>query len=339
MEDQIPQIKIEAKKAINDARDLDTLEKASLTYLGRRGRLPLLLRGIRDLSPEEKRKIGPLGNGVRKEIEEFIEQKKNEIKKASFEGVGEKEKIDITEPGAKIPHGSIHPITQVMWEIQDIFKSMGFEIVSTPEVDSEYNNFEALNVPKDHPARTMWDTFYLENGLIPRVHTSTFQGRIMKEKQPPIRAINIGRCFRNERTDARHGHTFYQVDGFVVDENISISNLMATLSEFFKRLFRKDVKVRFRPGYFPFVEPGLEVEAECVLCGGKGCSVCHGTGWLEMMGCGMVHRNVLTSGGIDPDKYSGFAFGGGIDRIVMLRSDVNDIRYFHEGDLRFLKQF
>ena len=336
---QLGQIKTDALGEIKNVSDSEALESLRVKYLGRKGELSLLLRGIKDLSDEEKREIGPLGNKIREEIEQAIKLKTQNSKLKTFEDIAQKEKIDVTEPGEKLRHGTIHPITQVTWEIQDIFKSMGFEIVDTPEIDTDYYNFEVLNIPKDHPARTMWDTFYLENGLVPRVHTSTAQGRLMEKRKPPIRAVNIGRCFRNERTDARHEHTFYQVDGFMLDKNISISNLMATLSEFFKQLFKKDVKVRFRPGYFPFVEPGLEVEAECVLCGKKGCSVCHGTGWLELMGCGMIHPNVIRNGGLDPEKYNGFAFGGGVDRIVMLRSNIKDIRYFQSGDLRFLNQF
>lgn len=339
MLEKLKQIESAARAEIEKAGDENALETVRLAYLGRKGKLPLLLRGMKDLSDEEKRAVGPAGNKLRQDLESLVAAKSREFLSRKYQDLARREKIDVTEPGIPPEYGELHIITQTRYEIEEIFKSMGYEITSTPEVDSEYYCFTSLNFPADHPARSDWDTFKLENGMIPRVHTSTAQNRVMKTRKPPIRAINPGRCFRNERTDARHEHTFYQVEGFYVDEGVSIANLAATMSEVLYQVFKKKIEHRLRPGYFPFVEPGFELDIKCQICGGKGCPVCKYTSWVELWPCGMIHPNVLKEAGVDPEKYSGFAFGLGLDRLVMMRYKINDIRLFHRGDLRFLKQF
>jgi phenylalanyl-tRNA synthetase alpha chain len=272
-------------------------------------------------------------------IEEMLQERNRELADEIFSSLGEEEFIDITEPGKSRPAGHLHPISQMRFELEDIFTSMGFTIQTGPEVETEYYNFEALNIPRDHPARDIQDTIWTADGNVLRTHTSSVQIRTMERLKPPIRAISIGRVFRYEETDASHEHTFYQVEGLMVDRNISVANLIAVMRTMLRAVFQRDVKIRLRPGYFPFVEPGFELDMSCLLCSGRGCQVCKYTGWNEMLGCGMVHPNVLRAGNVDPERFSGFAFGLGLDRLVMMRYQIDDIRLFHSGDLRFLEQF
>ncbi len=284
-------------------------------------------------------KIGMRANEVKSNIDKILICREEELSNNIFNGLGDKEKIDITEPGIKNETGHLHPISQMRMEVEDIFSSMGFSIATGPEVELDYYNFEALNIPPDHPARDMQDTIWTVEGSLLRTHTSCVQIRTMEKFKPPIRAIAPGRVFRYEETDASHEHTFYQVEGLMIDKNISVSNLIAVMKTMLKSVFRRTVKVRLRPGYFPFVEPGFELDINCLICGGTGCPVCKQSGWVELLPCGLVHPNVLKAGKIDPREYSGFAFGMGLDRLVMMRYGINDIRLFHSGDLRFLEQF
>ncbi|EKD49354.1 MAG: hypothetical protein ACD_63C00173G0003 [uncultured bacterium] len=339
MKDELKKLEGEALEAIESSETSDVLEELRVKYLGRKGEVSLLLRKIKGLSDEEKRVVGKIGNEIRSTLEAAFEDKKVGINSEKYKNIAEEEWVDVTESGIPPEVGSLHPITQMRNEVEDVVTRMGFEIVDTPEVDSDYYCFESLNLPKGHPARSAWDTFYLENGMIPRVHTSTMQVRVMEKRKPPLCVINIGRCFRNERTDASHDHTFYQIEGFVADKKITISNLSATLKFFFELIYKKKVEIRLRPGFFPFVEPAMELELRCVICGGEGCSVCKHSGWLEMLGCGMIHPKVFEFAGYKKGEYTGFAFGMGLDRIVMMKHGIKDIRNFHSGDLRFLKQF
>lgn len=356
----IVQLKTEFTEQINNCKNLSDLEQVRLVFLGRKeGKLNSLLKGIKDLPDEEKKAAGQEANDLRKYIEKEIKNKEQEFKSENFKKELESEWIDATQPilnGREIGH--LHPLTQIQNEIEDIFTSMGFMILDGPELESEYYNFEALNIPSWHPARDMQDTFYVENQkeeatppptpsserrgiphLLMRTHTSPVQVRAMRQYGAPIKAIVPGRVFRYEASDARHDAAFNQVEGFMIGQDISISNLTAISKTFLDKIFKGDIKYRFRPGYFPFVEPGVEVDLECRICGGRGCRVCKGTGWLEFMGAGMIHPNVLKHGGVNPDKYSGFAFGFGITRLVMMKYEIDDIRLLLNGDLRFLKQF
>ena len=268
-----------------------------------------------------------------------LKERGEELSSDIFNEIGTTEIIDITEPGVSGERGTLHPITQLSIELEDIFMSMGFSIATGPEIELDYYNFEALNIPPDHPARDIQDTFWTTEGNLLRTHTSCVQIRTMEKQKPPIRVIAPGRVFRYEETDASLEHTFYQVEGLMVDRDISVAHLIAVMRTMLREVFRKDVTVRLRPGYFPFVEPGFELDIGCHLCDGKGCQVCKGSGWEELIGCGLVHPNVLSMCGIDPSEYSGFAFGMGLDRLVMMRYGIDDIRLFHSGNLKFLKQF
>ncbi len=330
-----------------DIRSLQQrLKDVEVKYLGRSGELTVILRGIKDLSDEEKRTIGKFSNTVKLAIEESLKQKQTELEKADIETKLRKEFFDITAPGAEYDIGHIHPLSKIQHEVENIFSDMGFSVMDGPEVESEYYNFEGLNIPADHPARDMQDTFFLHDKeapkhgrLVLRTHTSPVQVRTMEKYGAPLRIIVPGRVFRYEATDAAHDTTFYQVEGLMIDKNISLAHLKGVMREFLTKLFNKTVKVRFRPGYFPFVEPGLELDFSCLICDEKGCSVCKQTGWMEFMGAGMVHPNVLKAGGIDASKYQGWAFGFGLTRLVMMRYGINDIRLLQSGDLRFTKQF
>ena len=324
-------------KEFEVSQSTEELEKVRVKYLGRKSKLTKLLRSIKDLPKADKPVIGSRLNEVRRTFEKqhTIQSKKvkidSEIKNA--------EVLDITAPGKEVKIGHIHPNTQMIWEIEDIFQRMGFEVFEPFDVDDDYHSFTSLNMPEDHPARDIWDTFWTQEGFIPIPHTSAMQNRILKTRKPPIQAVVIGHTYRNERTDARHEHTLFQCEGIYVDKGISLSDMIGTLQQFFSEVFRKEVKVRVDPDYFPFVEPGNGMALSCTLCDMKGCRVCKGTGWLEILGCGMIHPNVLAEGNVDHKVYSGFAWGFGIDRLVMLRDRIEDIRHFHSGDLRFLKQF
>jgi len=344
MQDRIKKIKDNIFDELEKVKDLEVLRALEIKYLGRKGEFTNLIKGIVDLGAEEKKKIGQLANEVKKDILFKIE----DIKK-SVATQGEHEfKPDITLPGNKQEGGHLNPITLIQNEIEDLFSSMGFLVLDGPELESDYFCFEALNIPGHHPARDMQDTFYVKlpdddsdgkTDLVMRTHTSPVQVRAMLKYGAPLRCIVPGRVFRSEAIDATHEHTFYQVEGLMVGENISIANLLAVLKSAMSRIFKQEVNLRVRPSYFPFVEPGLEIDVSCTMCAGKGCSGCKNEGWLELIGAGLVHPNVLREAGIDPEKYSGFAFGIGFNRLVMMRYGINNIRLFNSGDLRFIKQF
>ncbi|MFA6909033.1 MAG: phenylalanine--tRNA ligase subunit alpha [Patescibacteria group bacterium] len=326
-------------RALEDVSSSHTpadLDAVNVKFLGRRGELAELMKKLPSLPAEERPDAGMRANDVKRQIQAALENRA-----LSFGGDKPKAKstLDVTWPGVKIPRGHLHPITQFIRKVEDIFVSMGFEVVDGPEVDTEKNNFDLLNIPKDHPSRDIMDTFYLTNGAVLRTHTSPVQLRAMETRKPPVRLVYPGRTFRHEATDASHETTFYQYECLVIDQGITVANLLDALNSFFKTLFGPQVKIRVVSSYFPFVEPGLEVSMSCLICEGKGCSVCKKTGWLEMLGSGMVHPRVLTNMGIDPEKYSGYAFGGGLDRLVMLYYGIDDIRLLYGGDLRFLEQF
>lgn len=346
MEQELRKIQQDAIEAIKAGPDLKSLQALEVKYLGRNGELTQVLHKLKDLAPEEKRVIGPLCNEVKTQIISELEQKKGQLEALEIEQKLSSEFFDLTAPG--VPHsiGHIHPLSQIQFEVENIFSDMGFSIMDGPEVESEYYNFEGLNIPADHPARDMQDTFFVKDKeaqkhgrLVLRTHTSPVQVRTMEKFGAPLRIIVPGRVFRYEATDASHDSTFYQVEGLLIDKNISLAHLKGVMKEFLSRLFGKEVTVRFRPGYFPFVEPGLELDFSCLICSGKGCSVCKRTGWMEFMGAGMVHPNVLKAGGIDAKTYQGWAFGFGLTRLVMMRYGIDDIRLLQSGDLRFLQQF
>lgn len=343
MKNQLNKIKEEAHGAIVSADNIELLENIRVKFLGRKGELTGILRSLASLSNEEKAEVGALSNKIKEELNAEIDSKKEALLKAEVELKIKNEFLDVTLdkiPGsASFERGHLHPISQLQYEIEDIFTSMGFEVLDGPEAETEYYNFEALNIPKHHPARDMQDTFWTEDGNLLRTHTSAIQVRGMEKRKPPFRVVGPGRVFRYEATDASHENTFYQVEGMMVDKNISVANLIHFMKVLLREVFKTDVKIRLRPGFFPFVEPGFELDINCLICGGKGCSVCKQSGWVELLPCGLVHPNVLKSGGIDPAEYSGFAFGLGLNRLIMMRYGINDIRHFQSGDIRFLKQF
>ncbi|MCX6785363.1 MAG: phenylalanine--tRNA ligase subunit alpha [Candidatus Komeilibacteria bacterium] len=339
MENQIKKLKDEAIKEIKQSKALAALKKLEVKYLGRKGELTKVLRGLHDLAEEQKPKIGQLANEVKTELEQLIKNIQIELEAGG--GVQTSQPIDLTLPGQKYPLGHLHPLTIVQRQLEEIFSRMGFMVLEGPELESEYYNFESLNIPASHPARDMQDTFYIKDqpGWLLRTQTSNQQVRTMEKYGAPLRAIFSGRVFRREATDASHDSAFYQLEGLMIDKDISIAHLITAMKTMLKGIFKKDVKVRLRPGYFSFVEPGFEVDVSCLLCDGKGCGVCKKTGWVEMIGAGLVHPKVLAAGGLDPKIWSGFAFGMGINRLVMLKYGIDDIRLFMSGDLRFLEQF
>lgn len=343
MKEELEKIKINTLKEIASSSNIDEIESIRVKALGRKGELTVILRGLAKLSHEERSETGKFSNEIKAALEEAIEKRKSEMENAAVEAIIHGDRIDLSlnSPGSTIAkkQGHIHPISQIQYELEDIFTSMGFEVLDGPEPELEYYNFEALNIPKHHPARDMQDTFWTEDGNLLRTHTSAIQIRGMEKKTPPFKIMAPGRVFRYESTDASHENTFYQVEGMMVDKDISVANLIYVMKELLRQIFRQDVKVRLRPGYFPFVEPGFELDINCLICGGKGCSVCKQSGWVELLPCGLVHPNVLRFGNIDPDKWSGFAFGLGLNRLVMMRYGITDIRHFLSGDIRFLNQF
>jgi len=338
METQIKQLKDKALTELKKVTDLDQLEKLEVKYLGRKGELTGILRGLKDLAGEHKIKVGKLANQVKNELVELSSDLK-----AKLSGKAEVKSgfLDLTLPGNKAELGNLHPITQVQRQLEEIFSRMGFMILDGPELESDYYNFEALNIPADHPARDMQDTFYIKDhpDWVMRTHTSNQQVRVIEKYGSPLRAVFPGRCFRYEATDASHDTTFYQMEGLMIDKHISIANLISVMKSLLKEVLRRDVKVRLRPGFFPFVEPGFELDINCLICSGEGCSVCKQSGWLELLPCGLVHPRVLEYGGLNPKEYSGFAFGLGLTRLVMMKYGIDDIRLLTSGDLRFLKQF
>ncbi|MBQ6568762.1 MAG: phenylalanine--tRNA ligase subunit alpha [Clostridia bacterium] len=327
---------LEKLSAVKDSQQLDEIR---VKYLGKKGELTAILKQMGSLSPEERPKIGQLANEVRTSIENKISEKLEQIKALETQKRLESEAIDVTLPGKKSELGYYHPLTKVLREIEEIFVGMGFEIVDGPEVEYDHYNFELLNIPKGHPARDTQDTFYITDNILLRTQTSPVQIRTMEQKKPPIRIISPGRVYRSDAVDATHSPLFHQIEGLVVDKGITMSDLKGTLEIFVKRLYGEDSKVRFRPHHFPFTEPSAETDICCFECGGKGCHLCKGEGWIEILGCGMVHPKVLENCGIDPEVYSGFAFGLGLERIVMRRYNITDLRLLYENDTRFLKQF
>ncbi len=337
MKELLTKIKAEALAKISD--DACDLEALRIQYLGKKGELTALLRGMGKLSPEERPVIGQLANEVRESIEGAIKEKTAELKARALENKLREEKLDVTMPGKAIERGHLHPLTKMQRELEDIFIGMGYSVAEGPEVEYDYYNFQALNIPENHPARDTQDTFYITEKILLRSQTSPVQARVMEQQKPPIRIVSPGRVYRSDAMDATHSPLFHQFEGLVVDKGITMGNLKNTLEEFAKKTFGEETRVRFRPHHFPFTEPSAEVDVSCFACGGKGCRLCKGEGWIEILGAGMVHPNVLRNCGIDPEEYSGFAFGMGIERILMLKYHVNDIRLLYENDVRFLHQF
>ena len=327
---------------IATARDLKELNQIRVETLGKKGPITEVLRGMKDLSPEERPKVGSFANEIRDLLTAEIERKKQALEEAALAAALSKETIDVTLPGRQVKQGNRHILTQIMEEIEDIFVGMGYQIVEGYEVESDHYNFERMNLPKDHPARDMQDTFYISEEILIRTHTSPVQARTMEKhdfSKGALRMISPGKVFRRDTDDATHSHQFHQIEGLVIDENITMGDLKGTLEVVMKKMFGEEREIRLRPSYFPFTEPSVEVDVSCFKCGGAGCNVCKHTGWIEILGAGMVHPNVLKMSGIDPEKYSGCAFGLGPDRVAMLRYGVNDIRNFYQNDLRFLSQF
>ncbi len=339
MKQKLEQIKAEALDVLANASDMDTLEEARIKFLGKKGELTAVLKGMGQLSAEERPVIGALANEIRSTIENEIDTKKAELSAKMEEEKLKAEVIDVTMPGKAQKEGKLHPLTKVMNNIKDTFIGMGFEIAEGPEVELDYYNFEALNIPANHPARDTQDTFYISDNIVLRTQTSGMQVRVMEKKKPPIRIIAPGKVYRSDAVDATHSPVFHQIEGLVVDKGVTMADLKGTLEMFIHRLYGEETKLRFRPHHFPFTEPSAELDISCFKCGGKGCSMCKGEGWIEILGCGMVHPKVLANCGIDPEVYSGFAFGIGLERIAMGKYDINDLRLFFENDLRFLDQF
>ncbi|WZL74504.1 phenylalanine--tRNA ligase subunit alpha [Clostridiaceae bacterium 35-E11] len=339
MKDKLQQIQNLAETAIHEAKSMQELEEIRVKYLGKKGELTQVLRGMGALSAEERPVVGKIANDVREKIETLLENEKTQVKQREKNERLAKETIDVTMPGKIKAVGHKHPLTLALDEIKEIFIGMGFKIAEGPEVETVYHNFDALNAPKNHPARDLTDTFYINDDILLRTQTSPVQIRTMKKMKPPIRIISPGRCFRSDALDATHSPMFHQIEGLVVDKHITLADLKGTLDLFAKQLFGIGTKTKFRPHHFPFTEPSAEVDVTCFKCQGEGCRVCKGSGWIEILGAGMVHPNVLRECGIDPEVYSGFAFGMGLDRITMLRYEIDDIRLFFENDMRFIQQF
>ncbi len=340
MKEQIEKIRQEALTAIANAEDAKQLDEAKVKYLGKKGELTAVLRGMGALSAEERPVIGSLVNVVKTELEEQIKQKEEMYEKAELNRKLQEETIDITLPSSKIKTGSKHPLNRIIEEVEDLFVSMGYDVVTGPELETDEYCFERLNLPKGHPARDMQDTFYITPEYLLRTQTSAVQARTMmaNEEKAPIRVICPGKTYRRD-DDATHSHQFSQVEGLVIDKDISLADLKGTLEVFVKKMLGENLELRFRPSYFPFTEPSYEVDVSCFKCGGKGCNLCKQTGWIEVLGSGIVHPNVLKMNGYDPEKYSGFAFGTGLDRLAMFKYGITDIRLLYQNDVRFLEQF
>ena len=342
MQETVQATQLEALAAITAARDDAALEALRIEYLGKKGRFRAFFQEMGKLGADEKAAAGQVINSARQAVEDALNARKDALKADAFADLDQKEWLDVTAPGIrdKAPgRGRLHPLTQIQQEIEAIFRSMGFTVFDGPQVEDDFHNFSALNIPADHPARDMQDTFWLTNGRLLRTHTSSVQIRAMHQHKPPLRGISPGRVFRYEATDASHENTFYQVEGLMVDKNISVANLIYVMKVLLREIFQKDVQVRLRPGFFPFVEPGFELDISCLICGGGGCPVCKYEGWVELLPCGAVHPNVLRFCNIDPAVYTGFAFGLGLNRLVMMRYGIDDIRHFQSGNLEFLEQF
>jgi phenylalanyl-tRNA synthetase alpha chain len=338
MKERLEEIRIEAEKELKGASDEVSLQNVKAKFLGRKGVITEFLKRMPEVPEAERPEMGRLINEAKRFIEDFFDRRFEEIKEEKKNLVLLKERVDITLPGRGIRLGGEHPVTQVMEEIVSIFERMGFDVAEGPEVELDYYNFEALNIPKDHPARDMQDTFYISDEVVLRTHTSPVQIRVMEKQKPPVKIIAPGKVYRCD-SDVSHTPMFHQIEGLLVDEHITFGDLKGVLTEFARLTFGSNTGVRFRPSFFPFTEPSAEVDIECVICGGKGCRVCKNSGWLEILGCGMVDPEVFKSVGYDPERYTGFAFGMGIERITMLKFGINDIRLFFENDIRFLRQF
>lgn len=339
MKEKIEALRARFEQELSEATGSDAIERLRVAYLGKKGSVTELLKGLKDVSADQKKEAGQHINLLKKQVEETLAAQVEKLKAIEVERqIAAAEQYDVTLPVSR-DEGSYHPITVVQRQLEEIFTSMGFVVEDFKEIVSDYECFEAVNIPKDHPARDMQDTYYLDNGQLLKTHTSAAQNFILKKYGAPVRAIFPGRCFRNEATDASHETTFFQMEGIMVDKNISISNLIYFMKTMLSEVFERDVKVRLRPGFFPFVEPGFELDISCLICGGEGCSTCHHSGWVELCPCGMIHPNVLREGGIDPDEYTGFAFGLGLTRLVMMKYGVKDIRDLNSGNLKALSQF
>jgi len=339
MQEKLQALKEEALVAIEACATDAEIQDCRVKYLGKKGAITAQMKMMKDVPKEDRRAVGQLINELKNTVGKAVEDKQASLASGKFDAIADEEWIDISLPGIVPERGHLHPIFSMQRELEEIFTSMGFDIMDGPEVETEHNNFEALNIPADHPARDMQDTFWTEDGNLLRTHTSPIQIRGMQDKKPPLRMVGPGRVFRYEATDASHENTFWQMEGLMVDKDISVANLIHFMKSLLTQIFKREMKIRLRPGFFPFVEPGFELDIECQICKGKGCSVCKRTGWVELLPCGLVHPNVLSMSGIDPDEYSGFAFGLGLSRLVMMRYGIDDIRHFLSGDLRFVRQF
>ena len=339
MKEKLQAIREEAIRKMEESDALDKLNDIRVAYLGEKGKLTEVMKGMKDVAAEERPKVGQLVNDTRKAIEEKLDEVKRELAEAAREAKMKEEVIDVTLPAKKNNVGHRHPNTIALEDVENIFVGMGYEVVEGPEIEYDYYNFEALNIPANHPAKDEQDTFYINDKIVLRTQTSPVQAREMEKGKLPIRMIAPGRVFRADEVDATHSPSFHQIEGLVVDKNITFADLKGTLAEFAKEMFGEDTKVKFRPHHFPFTEPSAEMDMTCFKCGGKGCRMCKGSGWIEILGCGMVHPKVLKMSGIDPEEYTGFAFGIGLERITLLKYEIDDMRLLYENDTRFLKQF
>ncbi|MGN0721674.1 MAG: phenylalanine--tRNA ligase subunit alpha [Anaerovoracaceae bacterium] len=339
MQERLKQILEESKKQLQEAVSVADAEDVRVKVLGKKGQLTEILRSMGQLAPGERKELGQAANQVRSEVEKMLDETFENLKSKAREAKFKAEKIDVTEPGKLYKLGTKHPVTITIEEISRVFKSMGFTLTEGPEVETVFNNFDALNAGPNHPARDWTDTFYVNDDVLLRTQTSPVQVRTLMNQKPPIRVFAPGRCFRCDTPDATHSPMFHQVEGLVVDEGITMADLKGVLDSFAKQMFGPEARTKFRPHHFPFTEPSAEMDVSCFKCGGKGCKVCKGSGWIEILGCGMVHPNVLKVGGIDTEKYTGFAFGMGVERIAMLKYGIDDIRLLYENDMRFIEQF
>ena len=339
MQERLKLILEESKKRLQEAASVEEAEEVRIKVLGKKGQLTEILRSMGKLAPEERKELGLAANQVRADIEKMLDATFEQLSRKAREAKFKAEKIDVTEPGKLYKLGTKHPVTITIEEISKVFKSMGFTLTEGPEVETVFNNFDALNAGPNHPARDWTDTFYVNEEVLLRTQTSPVQVRTLMNQKPPIRVFAPGRCFRCDTPDATHSPMFHQVEGLVVDEGITMADLKGVLDSFAKQMFGPEARTKFRPHHFPFTEPSAEMDVSCFKCGGKGCKVCKGSGWIEILGCGMVHPNVLKVGGIDTEKYTGFAFGMGVERIAMLKYGIDDIRLLYENDMRFIEQF
>ncbi len=338
LQQQLDELVGQAADAVRDAGDLAQLDQVRVRYLGKKGEVTAQMQSLGKLPHEERREAGKVINTAKQAVQQMIEERRELLQQQALDAKLSAESIDVTLPGRGQQSGGLHPVTRTLQRIESLFSQLGFEVAEGPEIEDDYHNFEALNIPESHPARAMHDTFYFDEHTVLRTHTSPVQVRVMKDREPPLRIIAPGRVYRCD-SDITHTPMFHQVEGLMVDENVTFADLKGILDDFLRNFFEQDLKVRFRPSYFPFTEPSAEADIECVMCAGKGCRVCSHTGWLEVLGCGMVHPKVFEHVDIDNEKYTGFAFGMGVERLAMLRYGVNDLRLFFENDLRFLRQF